>query len=84
MSAVHSIAWMHQLGGEPSPTDHPSVKRLLSGAQRLLVLRTYKKEPVTVSQLLEQLVACKADAMASLYNIRSAVIKLFDSFCCIS
>ena len=24
-SAVHSIAWMDQLGGEPSPTDHPLV-----------------------------------------------------------
>ena len=31
------------------------------------------KEPITVSQV-EQLVACKADAMASLYNIRSVVI----------
>ena len=82
-SVIHSIAWMHQLGGEPSPTDHPSVKRLLSGAQRLLAHHTSKKEPITVSQL-EQLVACKADAMASLYNIRSVVINLFDSFCCIS
>ena len=73
-SAVHSLAWMHQLGGEPSPTDHPLVKSILSGAQRLLAHRTFK-EPITVSQL-EQLAACKTDAMASLYNIRTVVICL--------
>ena len=66
---------MHQLGGERSPTDHPLVKSFLSGAQRLLAHRTSKKEPITVSKL-EQLVACKADAMTSLYYIRSVVICL--------
>ena len=25
-SAVHSIVWFHQLGGVPSPSDHPLVK----------------------------------------------------------
>ena len=74
-SAVHSIAWFHQLGGEPSPSDHPLVKSSLAGAQRLLAHQTTKKEPITVSQL-EQLVASKADSMASLYNIRSVVICL--------
>ena len=74
-SAVHSIAWFHQLGGEPSPSDHPLVKSTLAGAQRLLAHQTTKKEPITVSQL-EQLVASKADSMASLYNIRSVVICL--------
>ena len=74
-SAVHSIAWIHQLGGEPSPTEHPLVKSVLAGAQHLLAHHTNKKEPITVSQL-EQLVTCKADAMASLYNIRSVVICL--------
>ena len=74
-SAVHSIAWMHQLGGEPPPTDHPLVKSILSSAQRLLTHHTSNKEPITVSQLV-QLVACKADAMASLYNIRLVVICL--------
>ena len=74
-SAVHSIAWFHQLGGEPSPSDHPLVKSVLAGAQRLLAHPTTKKEPITVSQL-EQLVACKADSMASLYNIRSVLICL--------
>ena len=64
-SAVHSIAWFHQL-----------VKSTLAGAQRrLLAHQTTKKEPITVSQL-EQLVASKADLMASLYNIRSVVICL--------
>ncbi|CAH3198933.1 unnamed protein product [Porites evermanni] len=63
-SAVHSIAWFHQLGGEPSPSDHPLVKSTLAGAQRLLAHQTTKKEPITVSQL-EQLVASKADSMAS-------------------
>ena len=74
-SAVHSITWFHQLGGEPSPSDHPLVKSILAGAQCLLARQTSKKEPITVSQL-EQLVACKADSMASLYNIRSVVICL--------
>jgi len=73
-SAVHSIAWIHQLGGEPSPTEHPLVKSILAGVQSLLAHRTTKKEPFTVSQL-EQLVTCKTDAMASLYNIRSVVIR---------
>ena len=71
-SAVHSIAWFHLLGGEPSPSDHPLVKSTLAGAQRLLAHQTTKKEPITVSQL-EQIVASKADSMASLYNIRSVV-----------
>ena len=57
-SAVHSIAWFHQFGGEPSPSDHPLVKSILAGAQRLLAHQTSKKEPIIVSQL-DQLVACK-------------------------
>ena len=48
-SAVHSIAWFHLLGGEPSPSDHPLVKSALAGAQRLLAHQTTKKEPITVS-----------------------------------
>ena len=74
-SAVHSVAWFHQLGGEPSLSDHPLVKSTLAGAQRLLAHQTTKKEPITVSQL-EQLVASKADSMDSLYNIRSVAICL--------
>ena len=74
-SAVHSIAWFHQLGGETSPSDHPLVKSTLVGAQRLLAHQTTKREPITVSQL-EQLVASKADSVASLCNIRSDVICL--------
>ena len=49
------------------------MKSILAGAQRLLAHQTSKNEPITVSQL-QQLVACKADSMASLYNIRSVVI----------
>ena len=74
-SAVHNITWFHQLGGEPSPSDHPLVKSTLVGAQRVLARQTIKKEPITVSQL-DQLVASKAHSMASLYNIRSVVICL--------
>ena len=74
-SAIHSIAWFHLMGGEPSPSDHPLVKSTLAGTQRLLAHQTTKKEPITVSQL-EQLVASKANSMASLYNIRSVVICL--------
>ena len=72
-SAVHSTAWMHLLGGKPSPSDHPLMKNVLAGAQCMLAHRTSKKEPITISQL-EHLVASKADPMASLCNIRSAVI----------
>ena len=46
-SAVHSITWFHQLGGEPSPSDHPLVK----STQSFLARQTLKKEPITVSQL---------------------------------
>ena len=53
-SAVHTIAWIHQLGGEPSPTEHPLVKSILAGAQHLLAHHTTKKEPISVPQL-EQL-----------------------------
>ncbi|XP_044166270.1 uncharacterized protein LOC122950262 [Acropora millepora] len=75
VSAVHSMTWFHQLGGEPSPSDHALVKSTLAGAQRVLARQTIKKEPISVSQL-EQLVASKAYLMASLYNIRSIVICL--------
>ena len=48
-SAAHSIAWMHQLGGEPSSTDHPLVKSIRSDAQRLLAHHTVaKKEPISL------------------------------------
>ena len=71
-SAIHSISWFHQLGGEPSPSDHPLVRSTLASAQRFLARQTIKKVSVTVFQL-EQLVASKTDSMASLYNIRSVV-----------
>ncbi|XP_073253447.1 uncharacterized protein [Porites lutea] len=74
-SAVHSIAWFHQLGGEPSPSDYPLVKSTLAGAQRLLAHQTTKKEPITVSQL-DQLVASKADSVSPWYNIRSVIFCL--------
>ena len=51
------------------------VKITLAGAQRFLARQAIKKEPVTVSQL-QQLVASKADSMASLHSIRSVVICL--------
>ena len=47
-SAIRSIAWFQQLGGEPSPSDHPLVKSALAGAKRLLAHQTIKKEPITV------------------------------------
>ena len=74
-SAVPSIARFQQLGGEPSPSEHPLVKSILAGAQRLLAHQTTKKEPITVPQL-EQLVSCMAESLASLYNIPSVVISL--------
>ena len=35
-SAIHSIAWFHLMGSEPSPSDHPLVKSTLAGTQCLL------------------------------------------------
>ena len=51
------------------------MKNILAGTQRLLARHTAKKEPITAFSL-EQLVACKADSMTSLYNFRSVVICL--------
>ena len=73
-SAVHSIAWFHHFGGEPSPSDHPLVKSILAGAQRLLAHQTFKKEPIIVSQL-EQLVACKADSIWPLLHNIAAFLR---------
>ena len=72
-SAVHAIAWVHHLAGERSRSEHPLVKDVLAGAQRLLAYHTFKKEPITVAQF-EQLVSSKALSMASLYDIRSVLI----------
>ena len=74
-SAIHGIAWVHHLAGERSPSEHPLVKDVLAGAQRLLTHHTSKKEPIAVSQL-EQLVNSKALSIASLYDIRSVLICL--------
>ena len=35
-SAVHSITWFHQLGGEPSPSDHPLVLLPVKQSRRSL------------------------------------------------
>ena len=45
-SAVRSIAWVHHLAGERSPSEHPLVKDVLAGAQHLLAHHTSKKEPL--------------------------------------
>ena len=50
-SAVHGIAWVRDLAGERSPSEHPLVKDVLAGAQCLLAHHTSKKEPITVSHL---------------------------------
>ena len=50
-SAVPVIAWVHHLAGGRSPSEHPLVKDVLAGAQRLLAHHTSKKEPITVAQL---------------------------------
>ena len=42
-SAIHSIAWFHLLGGEPSPSDHSLVKSTFAGAQRLLAYSNYQE-----------------------------------------
>ena len=50
------------------------MKSVLAGVQLLLDRHTSKKKPITAFKL-EQLVACKADSMGSLYNFRSVVIR---------
>ena len=42
-SVVHSIAWVYHFAGERSPSEHPLVKDLLVGAQRLLADHISKK-----------------------------------------
>ena len=74
-TAVPAIAWVHHLAGERSLSEHPLVKNVLAGAQRLLAHYFTKKESITVAQL-EQLVNSKALPMASLYDIRSVLICL--------
>ena len=74
-SPIPGIAWVHHLAGERSLSEHPLVKDVLAGAQRLLAHHTFKKEPITVTQL-EQLVNSKALSLASLYDIRSLLICL--------
>ena len=74
-SAVYGIAWVYLLVGERSPSEHPLVKDVFAGAQRLWGNRASKKEPNTVAQL-EQLSNSKALSMASLYDIRSVLIRL--------
>ena len=74
-SAVYGIAWVYLLAGERSPSEHPLVKDVFAGAQRLLGNHASKKEPNTVAQL-EQLNNSKALSMASLYEIRSVLIRL--------
>ena len=65
-SAVQSISWFYQLGGEPSPAEHPLGKSVLAGAQRLLAQHhTSKKEPITVSQLLT--VSCLQGGLDGLF-----------------
>ena len=71
-SAVYGIAWVYLLAGERS---HPLVKDVFAGAQRLLGNHASKKEPNTVAKL-EQLNNSKALSMASLYDIRSVLIRL--------
>ena len=74
-AAGHSIAWIHHLAGEPSPSVHPLERDVLAGPQSLLGHHTTKKEPITGSQL-EQFVDSEALSMASLYEIRSVIICL--------
>ena len=74
-SAVHSLALIHYVAGEQSPTDPPLVKEVPAGAQRLLAYQKSKMKPITVMQL-EQLVTCKAGPSATLHDFRSVAIRL--------
>ena len=69
------IFWMRQLGGETVAYGSSVGEKYSFWCAAFAGLLHMKKEPITVSQL-EQSVACKTDAMASLYNIRSVVICL--------
>ena len=73
-SAVHSIAWFHQLGGEPSPSDHSLVKSIL----RCAAFASPSNQEGAYHSLSVRAVpvACKADSMAPFYNIPSVVICL--------
>ena len=73
-SAVHSISWFHQLGGEPSPSDHPLVKSTLAGAQRFMARACHSVSIRAVS--------CLKGGLNGLFVQHSFGCYLLTSFCC--
>ncbi|KAK2557815.1 hypothetical protein P5673_019781, partial [Acropora cervicornis] len=57
-SAVYSITWFHQLGGEPSPSDHPLVKSTLAGAHELQQLVASKADSMAPLYNVRLVVIC--------------------------
>ena len=49
--AVNSLSWAHNVAVVEDPTDHSLVKQVLTGAKRVVVHKTTKKEPITVDIL---------------------------------
>ena len=73
--AVNALAWVHELGGLPSPTSHPTVRTMQESAHRIKGRPKVKKEPAT-PQLLQKMVSMLAQESASLLDIRTATICL--------
>ena len=53
--AVNALAWVHELGGLPSPS-HPTVRTMQESAHRIKGRPKVKKEPAT-PQLLQKMVS---------------------------
>ena len=49
--AVNALSWAHTIVVVKYPTDHPLVRQILAGAQRILAHKTIKKEPITAEIL---------------------------------
>ena len=83
-SAVHSIAWFHQLGGEASPSDHPLVKSTLAGqlvaSKAISIASLYNIRSVVIC-LLAFAAFLRFDELAKLVRsdvkIENDMLKLF-------
>ena len=73
--AVNALAWVHELGGLPSPTSHPTVRAMQESAHRIKGRPKLKKEPAS-PQLLQKMVRPLAQESASLLDIQTVTICL--------
>ena len=79
-SAVHSIVWFHQLGGEPSPSDHSLVKSIL----RCAAFAGPSNQEGAYHSLSVRAVSCLQGGLDGSFLQYSFGCYLLVSFCCLS